>query len=116
MALIRVLTAALLLLGALATAAPERTDSSPLPGMPPVLDPHDIYAAARPGALSATVRGDVYRIYVPNSHSASVDVIDPATFKIVEHFKVGKEPQHVTPRGSVQHVLHARRQARDRGR
>ncbi len=97
MALIRVLTAALLLLGALATAAPERTDSSPLPGMPPVLDPHDIYAAARPGALSATVRGDVYRIYVPNSHSASVDVIDPATFKIVEHFKVGKEPQHVTP-------------------
>jgi YVTN family beta-propeller protein len=97
MALIRVLTAALVLVGAVATAAPARTDSSPLPGMPPVLDPHDIYAAARPGALSATVRGDVYRVYVPNSHSASVDVIDPATFKIVEHFKVGKEPQHVTP-------------------
>jgi len=80
MALIRVLTAALLMVAALATGARARTDSSPLPGMPPVLDPHDIYAAARPGALSATVRGDVYRVYVPNSHSSSVDVIDPATF------------------------------------
>ena len=70
MALIRVLTAALLLLGA-AKAAPVRTDSNPLPGMPPVLDPHDIYAAARPGALSATVRGDVYRVYVPRSSSIS---------------------------------------------
>jgi YVTN family beta-propeller protein len=26
-----------------------------------------------------------------------VDVIDPKTFKIVRHFKVGRQPQHVTP-------------------
>jgi len=39
----------------------------------------------------------VPRVYVPNSRRASVDVIDPATYRIVGHFKVGKEPQHVTP-------------------
>lgn len=70
---------------------------TPLPGMPPVLDPRDVYAAARPGDLSPVVRDDVPRIYVPNSRKATVDVIDPATYKIVDHFKVGREPQHVTP-------------------
>jgi YVTN family beta-propeller protein len=68
-----------------------------LPGMPPLLDPHDVYAAARPGELSPAVRGVVSRIYVPNSRRASVDVIDPATYTIVDHFSVGREPQHVTP-------------------
>src|SRR5437870_4920047 len=70
---------------------------APLPGMPALLDPHDVYAAARPGELSPAVRGFVSRVYVPNSRKASVDVIDPATYKIVEHFSVGREPQHVTP-------------------
>jgi DNA-binding beta-propeller fold protein YncE len=69
----------------------------PLPGMPPPLDPHDVYAAARPGEMSPAVRGVVSRVYVPNSRKASVDVIDPATYKIVDHFSVGREPQHVTP-------------------
>ncbi len=30
--------------------------SQPLPGMPPVLDPHDIYSADRPGDLNPTVK------------------------------------------------------------
>src|SRR5947209_20316441 len=68
-----------------------------LPGMPPPLDPHDVYAGARPGDLSPAVRGVVSRVYVPNSRKASVDVIDPATYMIVDHFRVGREPQHVTP-------------------
>jgi DNA-binding beta-propeller fold protein YncE len=68
-----------------------------LPGMPPPLDPHDVYAAARPGELSEAVRDVPPRVYVPNSRKATVDVIDPATYTIVGHFRVGKEPQHVTP-------------------
>jgi DNA-binding beta-propeller fold protein YncE len=36
-------------------------------------------------------------VYVPNSESASVDVIDPRTYRIVEHFAVGALPQHVVP-------------------
>ena len=34
---------------------------------------------------------------MPNSDSNTVDVIDPRTFKIVEHFAVGGLPQHVVP-------------------
>ena len=84
-----------LLLAAPAVAQDGAEDS--LPGMPPLLDPHDVYASARPGELSPAVRGVVSRIYVPNSRRASVDVIDPATYRIVGHFSVGREPQHVTP-------------------
>ncbi len=65
--------------------------------MPPPLDPHDIYAADRPGHLSDAVRGFPSRVYVPNSDSDTVDVIDPATYRVVDHFAVGRQPQHVTP-------------------
>ena len=71
--------------------------SDSLPGMPPLLDPHDVYAANRPGNLNPAVRGFPDRVYVPNSGSNTVDVIDPKTFKIIGHFSVGKEPQHVIP-------------------
>jgi YVTN family beta-propeller protein len=37
------------------------------------------------------------RVYVPNSESGTVDVIDPRTYKVVEHFSVGALPQHVVP-------------------
>ena len=70
---------------------------APLPGMPPVLDPNDIYSADRPGQLSPVVRGFVSRVYVPNTESNTVDVIDPATYKVINQFKVGRLPQHVTP-------------------
>ena len=65
--------------------------------MPPVEDPHDIYSADRPGQLSPEVKSFPSRIYVPNSESNSVDVIDPATFRIVDHFQVGQQPQHIVP-------------------
>ena len=65
--------------------------------MPPLLDPHNIYAANQPDRLSPVVRGFPSRVYVPNSQSATVDVIDPATFQVVDHFGVGRLPQHVVP-------------------
>ena len=36
-------------------------------------------------------------MYVPNSKSNSVTVIDPATFQVIDRFPVGRLPQHVTP-------------------
>jgi YVTN family beta-propeller protein len=36
-------------------------------------------------------------VYVPNSGSNTVDVIDQRTFKRVAHYVVGRLPQHVTP-------------------
>ncbi|MGI5242131.1 SMP-30/gluconolactonase/LRE family protein [Dactylosporangium sp. CA-139066] len=68
-----------------------------LPGMPPLLDSHDVYAADRPGALADTVRNDPVRVYVPNLGSDTVSVIDPATYKVIQTVKVGKAPQHVVP-------------------
>ena len=65
--------------------------------MPPVEDPSDIYAADHAGNLSPVVRDFPPRIYVPNSGSNTVDIIDPATYKIIGHFPVGKQPQHVVP-------------------
>ena len=57
----------------------------------------DIYAATRAGKLAPQVRGDPARVYVPNSQSDTVDVIDQRTARIVDHFAVGAQPQHVTP-------------------
>jgi YVTN family beta-propeller protein len=37
------------------------------------------------------------RVYVPNSESGTVDVIDQRTAKVIRHFVVGRLPQHVTP-------------------
>jgi YVTN family beta-propeller protein len=77
-----------------ATAPPIR---DPLPGMPPVLDPNDIYSADRPNALSDVVKDFPARVYVPNTISNDVYVIDQASYKVIDHFNVGRLPQHVTP-------------------
>jgi YVTN family beta-propeller protein len=66
-------------------------------GVPPLLDPHDVYAADRPGMLAAAVRDFPPRVYVPNSASNTVSVIDPRTYKVIDRFPVGALPQHVTP-------------------
>jgi len=73
------------------------TRADPLPGMPPPLDPGDVYAADRPGRLSPAVRGFPARVYVPNSGSDTVEVIDARSFRRLGRFTVGRQPQHVTP-------------------
>jgi YVTN family beta-propeller protein len=85
--------------GSPTTAAALATNkkSNGLPGMPPVLDPRDIYAADRPNALSPVVKNFPALVYVPNSKSNTVDVINQATGMIIEHFDVGGLPQHVVP-------------------
>lgn len=65
--------------------------------VPRLLDARDVYAAERPGALSPAVRGDPSRVYVPNAASNTVDVVSQRTGKVVDHFAVGDQPQHVTP-------------------
>ena len=65
--------------------------------VPPLLDPHDVYAADRPGQLSPVVRNFPSRVYVPNSESNTVSVINPATYKVIDTFPVGANPQHVVP-------------------
>jgi YVTN family beta-propeller protein len=66
-------------------------------GMPPVLDAHNLYSASGPGQLSAAVREDLARVYVPELRSNDVVVIDPQTRKIVDRYPVGRNPQHIVP-------------------
>ena len=81
-------------------STPATGPGSTLPG--PAGQPLDIYAADRPGALSPAVDGQITRVYVPNSDGDTLDQIDPATMKIVQHDAVGKLPQHVVPSWDLQ--------------
>ncbi|MDN4051709.1 YncE family protein [Massilia sp. YIM B02763] len=65
--------------------------------MPPVVDARNLYSEIGAAHLSAAVRGDLERVYVPNLRTNDVSVIDPATLKVVDRFKVGEAPQHVIP-------------------
>jgi len=98
-----ILTAALLLalLGAfpsilIAGEASPRTIQT-VPGMPPVIDPNNLYSETRPDKLSPIVAKHLHLVYVPNRASNDVWVIDPATLKVIDKYKVGINPQHVVP-------------------
>ncbi|ACU69760.1 conserved hypothetical protein [Catenulispora acidiphila DSM 44928] len=67
-----------------------------LPGMPGY-DPADLYAFDRPGMVSPVIAAALPRVYVPNTESDTVTVIDPSDYRVVETMKVGHEPQHVVP-------------------
>ena len=73
------------------------SSSQPLAGMPPTLDPANVYAADTAQGLSEAVAGDIPLIYVPNGLSNTVTEIDPTTYKVVRTFPVGALPQHVVP-------------------
>ena len=62
-----------------------------------VVQPVDVYKGTTAGHLSPAVSGALSRVYVPNLHSGDVDVIDPALMKVVDHYRVGRDPQHIVP-------------------
>jgi YVTN family beta-propeller protein len=68
-----------------------------VPGMPPVVDRNNLYGETRPDKLSPAVSNALPRVYVPNLKSNDVYVIDPATLKVVDRFRVGINPQHIVP-------------------
>ena len=99
---VHTLLGALLVIG-LGTAAlraqdlPSGNSVQAVPGMPPVVDPRNVYSEIRANNLSPAVAGALPRVYVPNRQSNDVAVIDPATFKVVDRFRAGVNPQHVIP-------------------
>ena len=84
-----------------APAAPGRSAGTgpitTVPGMPPVADAANLYSETRAGMMSPAVASALPRVYVPNLKSNDVYVIDPATMKVLDKFKVGINPQHVVP-------------------
>jgi YVTN family beta-propeller protein len=78
-----------------ATARPAASVTMTGPARPPA--PVNVYAHIRPGMINPKWRGDPVRVYVPNSLSNTVTVINPQTYKVIGEFPVGAQPNHVTP-------------------
>jgi YVTN family beta-propeller protein len=68
-----------------------------VPGMPPVVDPRNLYSETTTDKLSPATAGALERVYVPNRQSNDVYVINPITLQVVDRFPVGVNPQHVVP-------------------
>jgi YVTN family beta-propeller protein len=88
--------AAFLLWAGIVAAQPVRAVET-VPGMPPVVEPANLYSETAAGKLRPDVAAALERIYVPNRRSNDVSVIDPATMRVVDRFSVGINPQHVVP-------------------
>jgi DNA-binding beta-propeller fold protein YncE len=104
---LRAAAGALALASALAAGAQATPAGSPaalptFPGMPPVIDPHNVYATSGANQLSAATAGALRRVYVPELRSNAVAVIDPDTHKVLGHFAVGVNPQHIVPAWDLQ--------------
>ena len=60
--------------------------------------PVNIYANIMSGVVPCPLCKLPPRVYVPNSTNAgSVDVINPLTFKVIDHFAVGAIAHHIAP-------------------
>jgi YVTN family beta-propeller protein len=68
-----------------------------LAGMPAPLVPNDVYAADRPNNINPAIARDPAYVYVPDTKSNDVYVIDQHTMKVISTFPGGNEPQHVVP-------------------
>jgi YVTN family beta-propeller protein len=81
------------------TTAPRglAAPASYAPGVMPNKDAANIYAADGANMLAPGLASQPARIYVPNTESDSVSVIDPATYKVIQTIRVGAQPQHVSP-------------------
>lgn len=89
------------LLLALGCTAGAQTPS-PAPEGTPATRVVNIYAETGAGQLNPATQGALERAYVPNLRSNDVYVIDPATFKVVDKFPVGRSPQHIVPSWDLQ--------------
>ena len=70
--------------------------------MPALPDPKNVYAGIAAGDMSPATAGALSRVYVPNLTSGRVDVIDPATFTVVDSYKAVLSPQHIVPSWDLQ--------------
>jgi YVTN family beta-propeller protein len=91
------LTKLALILGLSVIAVGTASAVETVPGMPPVVDPANLYGETTADKLSPVAAKALPRVYVPNLQSNDVTVIDPATLKVVDRFPVGVNPQHVVP-------------------
>jgi YVTN family beta-propeller protein len=87
-----------LVLALYATAAqPVRAEIDTLPGMPPVVNPQNLYSETAAGHVSPEIAHDPPRVYVPSLGADRVYVIDPERREVIDSFPVGQQPHHIVP-------------------
>jgi YVTN family beta-propeller protein len=86
--LVRAIAMALTINGGVTTAHAQGTIAA---------RPINIYAATGTNALAPAAARARPLVYVPNSRSATVTVIDPVTYSVIRSFSTGALPQHVVP-------------------
>ena len=64
------------------------------PNLPAAVNVYQNTISGRPDPRVAAITP---RVYVPNSNANTIDVIDPSTMRILEQYRVGAIPHHVTP-------------------
>jgi len=92
-------------LGSAAAEAASTADTGPVRMLPAPdvqqvgLPPPDtnVYANTLSGVVPCPLCELPPRVYVPNSTAGTLDVIDPLTFRVIDHYSVGFIPHHVTP-------------------
>src|SRR5713226_670372 len=57
----------------------------------------NVYANTMSGVVPCPLCELPPRVYVPNSTAGTVDVIDPRTFSVIDHYNVGFIPHHIAP-------------------
>ena len=57
----------------------------------------NVYANTLSGTVPCPLCELKQRVYVPNSTAGTVDVIDPTTYKVIDHYAVGFIPHHIAP-------------------
>jgi DNA-binding beta-propeller fold protein YncE len=57
----------------------------------------NVYANTMSGVVPCPLCEIPPRVYVPNSLAGTVDVIDPRTFTVIDHYAVGYIPHHIAP-------------------
>ncbi|HEV3045042.1 MAG TPA: YncE family protein [Roseiarcus sp.] len=83
--------------------APDIVSLPPRDGAPPPpIDPANVYSETRANNFSPVVADALARVYAPNLQTGQVDVIDPATFTVIDHFAAGQSPQHIVPSWDLQ--------------
>jgi len=79
------------------TSSAAHPSASPAPRAARAAGPVNIYAGTGPGNLSVTAKQARNLVYVPNTVSNTVQVIDPRTYTVTATYPTGREPQHVVP-------------------
>jgi YVTN family beta-propeller protein len=65
----------------------------------------NVYAATMSGEVKDSLANLPERVYIPNVIDGAIDVVDPKTFQIIDHYVVGQLPYHVTPSWDMSELL-----------